>query len=312
MNYYQRHLGDYARDTGHLTLLEHGVYSVLLDWQYGTEKPLPAEPEGIHRICRAFSKNEKNAAERVRREFFDDAGWNKRAKLEMDKCSEASMKKRIGALKKHHPELAELQDEQVVQWCITTGYALDMQGRTTTTRARSKTPRRQDAILGGGGAASGEDGGLKIEDGGGTGQSDATHFPESVSDEAVIEFGKKFAGEPGSGTPMMADAWVMDFIRRINGRREWPRNWKRFMVSSWRSEWRKWSTSAKPLTGNGNFEKNGEKTAVSASVRVINLRNELRELEAIDECNRSSDLPPDRKMREKIAAIKSELKTIES
>jgi hypothetical protein len=31
MKFYQRHLGDYARDTAHLSLLEHGVYSVLLD-----------------------------------------------------------------------------------------------------------------------------------------------------------------------------------------------------------------------------------------------------------------------------------------
>lgn len=27
MNYYERHLGDYARDTGHLSIMEHGVYT---------------------------------------------------------------------------------------------------------------------------------------------------------------------------------------------------------------------------------------------------------------------------------------------
>ncbi len=41
MNYYKRHLGDYARDTGHLTALEHGIYTLLLDWYYVNECPIP-------------------------------------------------------------------------------------------------------------------------------------------------------------------------------------------------------------------------------------------------------------------------------
>ena len=31
MNYYERHLGDYARDAGHLSMLEHGAYALLLN-----------------------------------------------------------------------------------------------------------------------------------------------------------------------------------------------------------------------------------------------------------------------------------------
>ena len=30
MNYYERHLGDYARDTAHLSMMEHGAYGLLL------------------------------------------------------------------------------------------------------------------------------------------------------------------------------------------------------------------------------------------------------------------------------------------
>ncbi len=30
MNYYERHLGDYAKDTAHLTMIEHGAYTLLL------------------------------------------------------------------------------------------------------------------------------------------------------------------------------------------------------------------------------------------------------------------------------------------
>ncbi len=41
LNYYEHHLGDFARDTGHLSALEHGIYRLLLDWYYAAEKPIP-------------------------------------------------------------------------------------------------------------------------------------------------------------------------------------------------------------------------------------------------------------------------------
>jgi uncharacterized protein YdaU (DUF1376 family) len=31
VNYYERHIGDYLKDTAHLSLLEHGIYTRLLD-----------------------------------------------------------------------------------------------------------------------------------------------------------------------------------------------------------------------------------------------------------------------------------------
>ncbi len=68
MNYYERHLGDYARDTGHLTPLEHGVYTLLLDRYYATEQGIPEDQ--AQRICRARSKEEREAVEVVLSEFF--------------------------------------------------------------------------------------------------------------------------------------------------------------------------------------------------------------------------------------------------
>lgn len=68
MNYYERHLGDYARDTGHLTLIEHGVYNKLMDRYYATEEGIPCEQ--IFRICGARTKEEKLATELVVSEFF--------------------------------------------------------------------------------------------------------------------------------------------------------------------------------------------------------------------------------------------------
>jgi uncharacterized protein YdaU (DUF1376 family) len=43
MHYYQHNIGDYARDTGHLTILEHGIYRMILDWCYLNEKPITTE-----------------------------------------------------------------------------------------------------------------------------------------------------------------------------------------------------------------------------------------------------------------------------
>ena len=44
MIWYKRFIADYKRDTGHLSMLEHGAYQALLDTYYLTEKPLPSDP----------------------------------------------------------------------------------------------------------------------------------------------------------------------------------------------------------------------------------------------------------------------------
>lgn len=87
MNYYERHLGDYARDTAHLSMLEHGAYSLLLDRYYATEAGIPADQ--AHRLARARTKEEKQAVDAVLSEFFElvDGIWiNKRAEEEIAKA----------------------------------------------------------------------------------------------------------------------------------------------------------------------------------------------------------------------------------
>ena len=76
MNYYIRHLGDYARDTRHLSMLEHGAYSMLLDRYYSTECPIPAGQ--VYRFSVARTPEEKAAVDAVLDEFFvlnDDSAW---------------------------------------------------------------------------------------------------------------------------------------------------------------------------------------------------------------------------------------------
>lgn len=70
MNFYKRFMGDYAKDTAHLTLAEHGAYTLLLDHYYATEKPLPEDYQALYRICRAFDKKEQMAVRSVVDAYF--------------------------------------------------------------------------------------------------------------------------------------------------------------------------------------------------------------------------------------------------
>lgn len=68
MNYYQKHLGDYAKKTGHLTPLEHGVYNLLMDGYYDREQgPTLVEAS---RWARARTEEEKSAVLAILDEFF--------------------------------------------------------------------------------------------------------------------------------------------------------------------------------------------------------------------------------------------------
>jgi uncharacterized protein YdaU (DUF1376 family) len=70
MHYYQHHIGDYRRDTAHLSLLEHGIYRQLMDWYYLEETPIPKETEVVFRRLRVGSEIEQKAAMNVLSDFF--------------------------------------------------------------------------------------------------------------------------------------------------------------------------------------------------------------------------------------------------
>lgn len=141
MNYYQRHIGDYAKDTGHLSLLEHGVYSSLLDWIYSTEKQLPDDLQAIYRICRAHSKSEKKAVDSVVCEFFiaaDGFRKNKRAEIEIAWHKQVKHQRSIGGVLKNNPTWTR---EQADEYCKTHAQALDVHMlkhmKSSATRART-------------------------------------------------------------------------------------------------------------------------------------------------------------------------------
>ena len=77
MKFYSRNVGDYAASTRHLSLLEHGAYTMFLDLYYATEAPLPVGVAPALRAIGARSDAEREAAEAVLREFFMETaeGW---------------------------------------------------------------------------------------------------------------------------------------------------------------------------------------------------------------------------------------------
>jgi len=90
MYYYQHHIGDYRRDTAHLSLLEHGIYRQLLDLYYISEKPLDAN--ALRLIC-ARSADEIRAAKQILSEFFtleDGIYYHDRCEDEINKFHKKS------------------------------------------------------------------------------------------------------------------------------------------------------------------------------------------------------------------------------
>lgn len=87
MNYYQHHIGDYRRDTAHLTLLEHGIYRQMLDQYYLSERPICVDDAKLLRSLCARNADEMQAVKRVLTDFFvlTDSGYiHKRCDVEIE------------------------------------------------------------------------------------------------------------------------------------------------------------------------------------------------------------------------------------
>jgi uncharacterized protein YdaU (DUF1376 family) len=84
MNYYERHLGDYIRDTVSLTMLQDGAYTRLLDQLYQSETPLPLDRKLLYRVARAATAAERKAVDYMLEAFFTcgDAGFTQKRAME--------------------------------------------------------------------------------------------------------------------------------------------------------------------------------------------------------------------------------------
>jgi uncharacterized protein YdaU (DUF1376 family) len=105
LNHFRFHIGDYMKDTSHLSLLEHGVYTRLIQVYYTREAPIPEDQAA--RLIGARSQDERDALMVVLREFFHTENGNHkqaRCQAEIDAwhlLSETQSKKgRDGAQKR--------------------------------------------------------------------------------------------------------------------------------------------------------------------------------------------------------------------
>jgi uncharacterized protein YdaU (DUF1376 family) len=139
LNWYARYHGDYMKDTSHLSLAEHGAYTVLLDHYYGTEKPLPDDHAALCRICRAFEDYERKAVQSVIDQFFPANRYgtrrNKRADIEIAKTTAISKKRSVAGVK----GAANKWDSKCHSKCHSKPIANDTTSTTTTTATENST-----------------------------------------------------------------------------------------------------------------------------------------------------------------------------
>lgn len=78
MHHYSHNIGDYRRRTGHLSLLEHGIYRQLMDTYYLDEEPIPNKTKEVFRRLQARTEEEQQAVRDVLTEFFvlRDGAWH--------------------------------------------------------------------------------------------------------------------------------------------------------------------------------------------------------------------------------------------
>lgn len=103
MHYYQFNIGDYIKNTLHLSLMEDLAYRRLLDLYYDSEQPIPND---IPRVARRL-RLEPQVVQTVLDEFFtltDDGYKNHRADLEIASYHEYMAKQKANGSKGGRPK----------------------------------------------------------------------------------------------------------------------------------------------------------------------------------------------------------------
>jgi len=92
--------GDYHRDTGDLSIQEHGAYLLLISEYWNRGGPLPSDGERILRAIKCMTDAERNAARIVLVRFFKEEadGWHhSRIDRDLERHRQHSEKKREAA-----------------------------------------------------------------------------------------------------------------------------------------------------------------------------------------------------------------------
>ena len=112
MHYYQFNIGDYRRDTAHLTPIEHYIYRQLIDWYYLDETPIPKETQMVLRRLCLGNENTENL-KNVLSDFFkltDDGYFHDRINDEINKYHENAEKNRANGKLGGRPKKQQLTE----------------------------------------------------------------------------------------------------------------------------------------------------------------------------------------------------------
>jgi uncharacterized protein YdaU (DUF1376 family) len=132
MHYYKHHIGDYARSTNHLSFIEHGIYRLLLDAYYESERPLEADLPKLMRRYRIRTAAEKRAFVSILDEFFtrtENGYEHTRCEREIRKANQVSGAARDAALERWGARGSEKKAQQnkpdpMQTHCVTPGNAV--------------------------------------------------------------------------------------------------------------------------------------------------------------------------------------------
>ena len=115
MNFFKLYIGDYQRDTAHLSVTEHGAYLLMLQHYFATEKPLPTG-KALHRMLRAQDKAEREAIDAVASQFWQQTPEglvNGRADAEITKAgAQAETNRAIAQAREERRKAAREQHEK--------------------------------------------------------------------------------------------------------------------------------------------------------------------------------------------------------
>lgn len=209
MNYYRLHIGDYLRDASHLSLLEHGVFTRLLQVYYTRETPI-ADAEK-YRLIGARSEEERQAVDTVLAEFFTltDAGWQQsRCDREIAAYQEkADRNREVGRLGGRPVKAKNPEETQTVSTPNPDVTLANSQEPIAKKRERENAPD-------------------------GAAQSRGSRLPDDFPDAEAIHWAKE---ERPDLAPSLLAAKFRDYWAGVPGARgrkaDWPATWRNFVRS---------------------------------------------------------------------------------
>ena len=146
MNFFKLYIGDYQRDTAHLSVTEHGAYLLMLQHYYATEKPLPVG-KALHRMLRAQDKAEREAIDVIVVQFWretPDGLVNNRGTKEIGKAEHQRTVNREVGMRGGRPKRTEHITESVSE-SVSESEPINNPPQTPDTRHQTNTTPKPPA-----------------------------------------------------------------------------------------------------------------------------------------------------------------------